>query len=214
VSRSVRELALARLGPEGLIDLGLRLGPYRGMRLSKLRAAPHGIDLGPLTPCLPERLFRERIALAPEAIVSDVPRLEAALEDAPREGELVLIGRRQLRSNNSWMHNAPVLMSGRERCTLLIHPDDAHALGVANGAAVRVRSRVGAITVPAEVSAEIMRGVVSLPHGFGHGRQGVRLAVASAHAGASINDLTDEHAIDALSGNAAFSGVPVSVEPA
>ncbi len=213
LTRAVRDRTLAQLGPEGLIALGLRAGPYRGLRLSKLRAAPHGVDLGPLERCLPERLFRERIDLAPRAMVDDVPRLEAVLGEERRADELLLIGRRQLRSNNSWMHNAPVLMGGRERCTLIVHPDDAARLGIATGSKVVVTSRVGRITVPAEVSAEIMPGVVSLPHGFGHGRAGVQLRVASAHAGASINDLTDELAIDALSGNAAFSGVPVSVAP-
>jgi anaerobic selenocysteine-containing dehydrogenase len=219
--RLVRDGLLARLGPEGVIDLGLRLGPRRGMSLRKLRAAPHGIDLGALEPRFPERLFRDRITLAPRAIVEDVARLEATIEAPPAalavlgpEGELALIGRRHLRSNNSWMHNAAGLMSGRERCTLMMHPDDARARAIESGATVRVTSRVGSVTVPVEITSDVMRGVVSLPHGFGHAREGVRLRVATEHAGASINDLTDDQAIDALSGNAAFSGVPVRVEAA
>ncbi len=217
VRRLLRDGVLGRLGPEGVIDLGLRLGPHRGMSLRKLREAPHGIDLGPLEPRLPERLFRDRIALAPKAIVEDVARLEATLEAKPAislDGELALIGRRHLRSNNSWMHNAAGLMSGKERCTLVMHPDDARARAIESGARVRVSSRVGSVTVPVEITSDVMRGVVSLPHGFGHTREGVRLRVAAEHAGASINDLTDDQAIDALSGNAAFSGVAVRVEPA
>ncbi len=210
IGRGVRDRVVRRLGPEGIVDLGLRAGPYRGLRMRGLRDAPHGVDLGALEPCLPERLFRERIDLAPAPIVDDVARLEASAE--ANGGELSLIGRRQLRSNNSWMHNAPVLMGGRERCTLMIHPDDASARGIENGARVRVTSRVGEITAPVELTRDVMPGVVSLPHGFGHDRSGVKLSVASEHPGASINDLTDELAIDEVSGNAAFSGVPVRVE--
>ena len=122
------------------------------------------------------------------------------------------IGRRDLRSNNSWMHNSYRLVKGRNHCTLLMHPNDAARLGIGDGTRVRVRSRAGLVAVDAELTEDVMPGVVSLPHGWGHDRPGVRLAVASAHAGASINDLTDELAIDALSGNAAFSGVAVAVE--
>jgi anaerobic selenocysteine-containing dehydrogenase len=215
VRRRLRDGVLGRLGPEGVIDLGLRLGPHRGLTMRKLRAAPHGIDLGALEPRLPERLFRDRIALAPQEIIDDVARLEATLERvAELNGDLSLIGRRHLRSNNSWMHNAPGLMTGRERCTLMMHPDDAQARAIESGASVQVTSRVGSVTVPVEITSEVMRGVVSLPHGFGHAREGVRLRIASEHAGASINDLTDDQSIDALSGNAAFSGVPVRVERA
>lgn len=214
VKRGMRDGVFRRLGPEGIVDLGLRLGPYRGLRLRTLRdEKPHGVDLGPLAPCLPERLFREKIALAPAAIVADVLRLETRFDGAKEaNGELLLIGRRELRSNNSWMHNAPVLMKGPARCTLMIHPDDAAARGVVDGTPVAITSRVGRVIAPAQLSDEVMRGVVSLPHGYGHARPGVRLHVASEHAGVSINDLTDDQAVDALSGNAAFSGVPVHVE--
>ena len=133
-------------------------------------------------------------------------------QGASRSGPLALIGRRQLRSNNSWMHNSERLMRGKERCTLLMHPDDATARGIADGLCVRVRSRVGSVDVLAELSTEMMPGVVSLPHGWGHARAGVRLRTATAHPGASINDLTDDQRLDELSGTAAFSGVEVLVE--
>ncbi len=213
VKRGTRDALFRRLGPEGVIDLGLRFGPYRGLRLRTLRDRPHGVDLGPLAPSLPERLFQDAIELAPAAITSDVARLESSLERGD-DGALALIGRRELRSNNSWMHNAPVLVKGPHRCTLMIHPRDAASRGIAAGARVKVTSRTGSVVAPAEITDAVMPGVVSLPHGYGHARPGTRLRVASEHAGVSINDLTDEQAIDALSGNAAFSGVPVQVEPA
>jgi anaerobic selenocysteine-containing dehydrogenase len=124
--------------------------------------------------------------------------------------QLLLIGRRHLRSNNSWMHNAARLMKGKDRCTLMIHPDDAKRIGVSDGDKVRISSRVGQVSAPAELTNDMMPGVVSLPHGFGHGRDGVQLRVATDHAGVSVNDLTDERSLD-VSGNAAFSGVPVEV---
>jgi len=212
-----------RMGPAGILDMALRSGPYgegwklwrEGMSLQTLRDNPHGIDLGALEPCLPQRLHTEdsRVQLAPAVMLGDIARLTEALE-AEAEA-LVLIGRRELRSNNSWMHNSTRLVKGRkERCTLLIHPDDAEARGISSGQPVEIRSRVGAVVAPAEVSADVMPGVVSLPHGWGHGRAGVRLSVASAHPGVSINDLTDPKRLDELSGNAALNGVPVAVQPA
>jgi anaerobic selenocysteine-containing dehydrogenase len=204
---------LRALGPRRLLDLLLRVGPHR-LSLAKLRARPEGIDLGPLEPALPGRLFTKnrRIALAPEAHVADLARLEASL-DAGAGGEgLVLIGRRSLRSNNSWMHNSPRLVKGPVACTLLMHPTDAAARGLVDGARVRARTRVGEVEVPLQISDEVAPGVVSLPHGWGHAREGTALGVARRHAGASLNDLTDEQRVDALSGNAAFSGVPVTVE--
>ncbi|HJL14007.1 MAG TPA: molybdopterin-dependent oxidoreductase [Sandaracinaceae bacterium LLY-WYZ-13_1] len=212
--------ALRRLGPEGLVDLGLRVGPYgvrawpprKGLSAKALLREPHGVDLGPLVPCLPERMqrWRARIDLAPAPLVDDLDRLAA---ESPAEG-LSLIGRRHLRSNNSWMHNAPKLMAGKPRCTLMMHPSDAAARGLEDGQTVEARSRVGAVRVPVEVTDEVMEGVVSLPHGFGHDRPGVRLSVARAHPGASVNDLTDERYLDDLCGNAALSGVAVEVAPA
>lgn len=209
-----RKRALRALRPEGLVDLGLRMGPYP-LSMRRLRREPHGVDLGALEPCLPQRLFgRGRIDLAPEEILADLDRLEGTFPEsgaADLDGQLLLIGRRELRSNNSWMHNAPVLMGGRERCTLMMNPDDAAHRGLEDGATVRVTSRVGSIDVPLQVTDDLARGVVSLPHGYGHARPGVQLRLATEHPGASINDLTDDQRVDALSGNAAFSGVPVRV---
>ena len=210
--------AVGALGPRGLIDAGLRLGRWglrqgtAGISVRKLERNPHGVDLGPLQPCLAERMppDHRRIPLAPRVFLDDLDRLRARLEAPPDEG-LVLIGRRQLRSNNSWLHNAPRLMKGKDRCTLLIHPEDAAERDISDGAEVAIASRTGQVVAPAEISAEVMRGVVSLPHGFGHGRPGVRLSVAGQRPGVSANDLTDDHFLDELSGNAALSGVPVTV---
>jgi len=203
-----------RMTPERILDLGLRMGPW-GLSLNALRKAPHGVELGPLQPCLPERLPARKgerfIELAPPRIVADLARLADAGEATPK-GELRLIGRRQLRSNNSWMHNVPKLMAGKARCTLLMHPADADARGIAAGTRVRLSSRVGQVEVDVELDEDLMPGVVCMPHGFGHGRDGVRMKTARDHAGASVNDVTDERLVDALSGNAALSGVPVSVE--
>jgi anaerobic selenocysteine-containing dehydrogenase len=217
VARRLAHAALGWLGPRGVLALLLRFGPYgrgwkpfgKGLTLARLGAAPHGIDLGPLAPCLPARLATpgRRIALAPRPLLADVERLA---KTAAPDG-LQLIGRRDLRSNNSWMHNSQRLVKGRDRCTLLMNPRDASARGLLDGQRVRVRSRVGEVQVPLEVTESMTPGVVSLPHGWGHGRSGTRLAVANAHAGASLNDLTDPMAVDGLSGVAAFSGVPVEV---
>lgn len=196
--------------PDERLELGLKHGP-RKTSLEELRAAPHGTDYGPMQPCLPERLLTAdgRLNVAPAPMLADLVRLEATLTaDVP---DLVLIGRRQLRSNNSWMHNVPRLMRGPQRCTLMLSELDAARLGITDGQTVEVRSRVGAVTVQAEVTMTLMPGVVSLPHGFGHGKAGVRLEVAAAHAGASANDLTDPTFLDELTGNTAASGVPVTV---
>ena len=241
LAERLRLAAAARLGARGLLDLALRYGPSgtghnpfgRGLSVRRLSRAPHGVELGALRPVFPGRLRTAdgKVHLAPELLLRDVARLERRLErstdaaqhsspdatvhteqGASRSGPLALIGRRQLRSNNSWMHNSERLMRGKERCTLLMHPDDATARGIADGLCVRVRSRVGSVDVVAELSTEMMPGVVSLPHGWGHARAGVRLRTASAHPGASINDLTDDQRLDELSGTAAFSGVEVLVE--
>jgi anaerobic selenocysteine-containing dehydrogenase len=219
--------ATRRMSPARILDLLLRTGPHGdrflpwrkdGLSLSKLRRAPHGVDLGPLVPRLPEALYTEtqRIALVPAVIAADLVRLEQTLgarhaETSGGRAGLVLIGRRELRSNNSWMHNSERLVKGPVRCTLRMHPDDARVRGLGDGATVEVRSRVGAVIVPLELSDEVMPGVVSLPHGWGHDREGVDLRVARVHAGASANDLTDDSFVDALSGNAALNGVPVEV---
>jgi anaerobic selenocysteine-containing dehydrogenase len=223
--RDAEELLTAlepRRGPERVLDLMLRAGPYGdgfgadpdGLTLGKLEEAPHGIDLGPLRPRMPEvlRTPTGRIELAPEPIVADVARLRAALERRTN-GEIVLIGRRQLRSNNSWMHNLPVLVKGKERCTLHVHPETAAAYSLADGGNARVRSRAGEVEVPVEVTDAIMPGVVSIPHGWGHDLDGVRLGIAREHAGVNSNVLADELEVDPLSGNAVLNGIPVELAP-
>lgn len=220
-----KAVGLSLLKPRGMLDVGLRQGPYGsgfapftdGLRIATLEEHPHGLDLGPLQPMLPDRLrTADRcINLAPPLLMADVARLELALlTGAPADGALSLIGRRDLRSNNSWMHNSERLVRGKHRCTLLMHPADAAARRLSDGDEVRVSSRVGSVIVPLEVSSGVMAGVVSLPHGWGHGRTGTRIAIANAHPGASINDLTDDQRIDTLTGNAGFSGIPVTVESA
>jgi len=207
-ARLVLDMAL-RTGPHGN---GLR--PWRpGLTLKRLRRAVHGLDLGPLEPGLPARLpaKRKRIDVAPSELVADMARLRALLAESPPE--LLLIGRREARTVNSWSHNLPSLVTGLERCVLYIHPSDAAARGIDARDAVRVTSRVGAVEVPVRLTDAVMPGVVVLPHGYGHGGDGLQLSVAAAHAGASINDLTDPAAIEPLSGNAVLNGVPVRVEP-
>ncbi len=212
-------------GPETILDLGLRFGPYgarlnpfsQGLTLRKLKEAVHGIDLGPLSSCLPGRLRTsdKRIELAPEVLVKDVERVKAKLldhESLQSKGNLLLIGRRQLRSNNSWMHNSQRLVKGKPQCTMLIHPTDAAQRHLEPGQKVSVRSRVGSVEVPIEITEEMMPGVVSIPHGWGHDRLGIQLDVAQQHAGESINDVTDNLTIDALCGTAAFNGTWVAVE--
>ena len=211
-----------RVGPERLLDLMLRTGPYGdgfgsdpdGLSLDVLLAHPHGVDLGPLQPRLPEvlRTPSGMVELAPEPIVADVARLRAAL-DAPTGG-MTLIGRRDLRSNNSWMHNVEVLVKGKPRCTLQVHPDDAGRLGLADGGPAEVTSRTGKVSVPVEVTDTIRPGVVSIPHGWGHDLPGVELRVARRNAGVNSNLLADDELIDPLSGNAVLNGIPVEVAPA
>lgn len=211
LSRAVRRA----VGPTNLLDLALRTGPrggLGGLTLHQLRRNPHGIDLGPLEPRLPARLFTKdkTVHLAPEPLLADVPRLRALL-DKPPSTELLLIGRRSLRSNNSWMHNAPRLMKGRDRCTLELHPDDAASRQLQSGDPVTVSSRVGAVTVPVEVTDRVPPGVVCLPHGFGHSDPHTRQQVAAAHPGINANILTDSTVLDEATGNAVLNGVPVSV---
>jgi anaerobic selenocysteine-containing dehydrogenase len=196
--------------PEEKLNLGLQFGRY-DLSVEKLQENPHGVDLGALEPCLPERLFTEnkRINLAPEFLVDDLQRLNK--EDQKDKFSFALIGRRHLRDNNSWLHNSEILVKGKNRCTLLMNTEDAKKLNFTNGQSVKVSSRVGEINIPLEITEKIMRGVVSIPHGYGHGRDGVKLDIAKDHAGVSLNDLTDEMQIDELTGNAAFSGVRVNV---
>jgi anaerobic selenocysteine-containing dehydrogenase len=217
IGRALRPV-LRRIGPEGILDAALRLGPHGlrkgrgGLTLATLRAAPHGLDLGPLEPRLPRRLRTpgRRIDVAPRLFLGDLPRLRA-WAGAARGSGLVLIGRRHLRSNNSWCHNSARLVKGKPRCTLLIHPDDAAARGLADGDAAVLASASGRVQVPIEISDEIMVGVVSLPHGWGHDKDGVRLGVARSVPGVSVNDVTSDDFVDALSGTAALSGLAVEV---
>ncbi|MFE9554731.1 molybdopterin oxidoreductase family protein [Streptomyces sp. NPDC006703] len=208
-------------GPERRLDLMLRLGPYGdgfgaradGLTLERVLAHPHGIDLGPLQPRLPQvlRTRSGRIELLPAPIAADLPRLRAALDERP--ASLVLVGRRHLRSNNSWLHNIPALNGGSNRCTLQIHPDDAARLGLADGAEVRVTSDGGAVAAPVEITDSVRRGVVSLPHGWGHTRPGSRLAVAADRPGVNVNQLLDGSRLDPLSGTSVLNGFPVTLVP-
>jgi anaerobic selenocysteine-containing dehydrogenase len=214
-----------RVGPARVVDLLLRTGPYGEgfpalgapgpgtLSLAALEAAPHGVDLGALRPRLPGLLRTPsgKVELAPPMLAADVERLHAAL-DAPVP-DLVLIGRRHLRSNNSWMHNLPSLVSGPARCTLQVHPDDAARLDLADGAPARVSSRAGAVEAVVEVTDDVRPGVVSLPHGWGHDLPGVELGVAGAHAGVNANVLTDAQEVEPLSGTAILNGIPVEVAP-
>lgn len=206
---------IERATPREALDNLLKAGPY-GISLAEVEAEPSGKDFGPLQAGrLPERLRTptKRIDCAPANLIADLERLHATLAQDV-DGRLRLIGRRHVRSNNSWLHNSPRLVKGPERCTLMIHPDDARARNLGDGSVAEVSSKSGAIRLPVEVTDDMMPGTVSIPHGWGHNLPGVSMAVAQAHAGASINDLTEEDALDPLSGNAAFSGVPVEVRPA
>ncbi|MEQ6024442.1 molybdopterin oxidoreductase family protein [Streptomyces salinarius] len=208
-------------GPERRLDLMLRLGPYGdgfgtrpdGLTLARLLAHPHGIDLGPLRPRLPQPLKTRsgKVELLPEPIAADLPRLARARDERP--AGLVLVGRRHLRSNNSWMHNIPVLTGGSNRCTLHLHPEDAARLGVRDGQPVRVKGAGGAVTAPAEVTDTVRPGVVSLPHGWGHDRPGTRQTHAVGDPGVNVNQLLDGGTLDPLSGNAVLNGVPVELTP-
>lgn len=208
-------------GPERLLDLGLRAGPYGdqfgrnpdGLTLAKLKAAPDGIDLGPLRSRIPEvlRTPSGKIELAPPVLLGDLDRVAADLErEAP---DLVLIGRRQLRSNNSWMHNLPTLAKGPFRCTALVHPSDAARLGLHGGALAQISSADRAIEVEVEISDQMMPGVVSVPHGWGHDLPGTHLTVAAERPGTNLNALLDEHWRDPLSGNAVLGGLPITMAP-
>lgn len=211
LSARLQHRMLGLLGPERTIALGLRLGP-RKVSLRALRSSS-GLDFGPLEPCLTRRMpERAKLCLAPAPLLRDLDRVRAAL--AEPSAPLVLVGRRELRSCNSWLHNSPRLVKGDPRCVLLIHPSDAARAGLVDGALARLTSRAGSVEVPISITEDISPGVVSLPHGYGHAREGVRLSVARSVAGVSVNDVTDAQRLDTLSGNAAFSGTPVEVRPA
>ena len=217
--RGVRQL-VAPLAPRHILAFMYRVGPHgdrflpwrKGIRLRDVEAAPSGLDLGALRPRLGEILRTEggRIDLAPPAIVSELERLSTEL-DATAGTALQLIGRRDVRTCNSWLHNTRVGTKGRERCTLQMHPEDAGRLGLAAGQTVRITSRVGSVEAPLALDDALRPGVVSLPHGWGHRGDGLRMKTAAAHPGVSCNDLVDPDVLEAVVGNAVFNGVPVEV---
>jgi anaerobic selenocysteine-containing dehydrogenase len=198
---------------ERIIDLRLRTGAYQ-LSLGQLQDSPHGIDLGPLTPRIPEvlRTPSGRIELCPELIAAEVRKLAA--EPVPDGTGFVVVGRRHLRSNNSWMHNVPVLVKGRELCTVVVNRGDADRLGLVDGGKARVTSRVGQADLTVEVTDDIAPGVVSIQHGWGHDQPGVEMSVAAGTRGVNVNRLTDDLHVDPLSGNAVLNGVPVTIEAA
>ncbi|WP_201618970.1 molybdopterin oxidoreductase family protein [Psychrobacter maritimus] len=201
------------LGPKFMLDQGLRRGPYAGITLNKLKKNPHGIDLGPLKRMLPQALKHKdkQIHLNVNFYQADLERVREMMQNYD-DKQILLIGRRHVRSNNSWLHNSYRLVKGKPRCTLMLHPETAKEYGIEDGQNVKVSSRVGSVIITAEVTDELMPKVVSIPHGWGHGRKGVKQKIAQAHAGVSVNDLTDDTLIDQLSGNAAVNGVPVQLE--
>ncbi len=220
------------VSPDAMIDEALKSGIY-DLSIEKLKGNPHGIDLGNLTSQLPQRLVHadKKIQLAPKILVDDLERVKSDMEQRTTDNgqrttdngknntqypipntQFTLIGRRHLRDNNSWMHNHDKLMRGHNRCTAMIHPEDAMRLNISDKDIVKISSRVGTIQIPAELTDQIMRGVVSIPHGYGHNRVGTKLDVAEKYAGVSLNDLTDERVIDTLTGNAAFNSVMVVIE--
>lgn len=211
-----------RTGPQRLLDFNLRVGPYGdafgrvpgGLTLDELEANPHGIDLGALQPRIPEmlRTTNGRIDMAHPALIDDVERLRHEL-DAERP-DLVLIGRRHLRSNNSWQHNVRTLMKGKDRCVLLVHPSDADRFGVVDGGQAVITSDVDSITAPVQISDDVMPGVISLPHGWGHDLPGVQMALASERPGVNVNLLGSNEHIDPLSGNPHLNGIRVRIAPA
>jgi anaerobic selenocysteine-containing dehydrogenase len=216
------EAAGPQPGPARILDVLLRLGPYgdgfgrvpHGLTRTRVAEHVHGLDLGPLEPVLPGKLATasRRIELAPERILGDLPRLEAWLAAPPEdEDALLLIGRRDPRSMNSWLHNCESLSTGRSRCTLHVNPEDAARLGLAQGALARVRTGAATLDVPVELSDRLMAGVVSLPHGWGHDAPGMRLQVATRRPGVNANRLLAARDVDAPSGASALNAVPVSV---
>lgn len=212
-----------RRGVERMLDLLLRTGPYGdafgevadGLTLDVLIDHPHGIDFGPLRPRIPEMLRTPSgmVELAPAPVVADLARLASTI-DKVDDDQLLLVGRRHLRSNNSWMHNVGTLVKGRPRCLLEMHPLDAADRGIADGDQVEVATKVGAVTLPVSVTSDLRRGTVSMPHGWGHDVAGTRLHVAARVAGVNFNALVDEEQMDPLSGNAVLNAIPVAVRPA
>ena len=234
LEKSPFKQAMAKFtSPDLLLGFLIRLGPYgakfnplnRGLTLGRVKKNPHGIDLGPLEPCLPGRLYTpdKKIQLTPEQMVGDLKRLEEKFFAAPKiktgiksdikdtEYDMLLIGRRQLKAMNWWTHNYPSLMKGKLRCTAWMNPLDAKKRNINKNDIISVISSKGKIKLPVEFTKNIMPGVISIPHGWGHNRPGTRLSVAQQHAGVCLNDITDHESIDNVCGMAAFNGVPVKV---
>ncbi|MFD4244794.1 molybdopterin oxidoreductase family protein [Streptomyces sp. NPDC058525] len=212
------DAAAADAAAAGRAAAGPAAGPgagpaAHGLSLERLLAYPHGIDLGPLGPRLPGVLKTRsgRIELLPDPIAAELPRLRTALAERP--AALVLVGRRHLRSNNSWLHNVPALTGGSNQCTLQVHPQDADRLGLTDGGRARITADGGSLEVPVEITDTLRTGVVSLPHGWGHDRAGARLSVAAATPGANVNQLLDGTRLDPLSGTAVLNGFPVALTP-
>jgi len=207
------------LTPEMMLDNMFKFSPYKAANLSvkKLKENPSGIDLGALQPLLTKRIFTQdkKINISPKFFIDDLKRLDKELFNTNGEDKtnypFALIGRRHLRNNNSWMHNSKLLMKGKNRCTVLMCPKDANNLSITNHQKIRITSNVGSIELPVEISDEMKEGVLSIPHGFGHNRQGTKIKLAEENAGESINDLTDDYNIDKLTGNVNFSGTRVKV---
>lgn len=212
------EVITKPINPKYKIDFMLKNGKYgeSGMSVQTLIDNPHGVDLGELKKSLSDKIYTEngKINLFPTLLLADLKRLDEVFQtkDNGTENEILLIGRRHMRSNNSWMHNSERLVKGNNRCTLMINPETAYQFNILDKSSVKVSSRVGSVIIPVEITEDIMPNVVSIPHGYGHKKAGSQLDIAKNHSGVSINDLTDELLIDKLTGNAAFSGVPVSLE--
>mgnify|MGYP000400232574 FL=1 len=213
VGTKVERWLTKTFGPKFLLGQGLKRGPYPQVSMKALKQQVHGIDLGPLGSMLPAGLKHKdkKIDLNIDFYKADLARVAEVFKHY-NDDQLLLIGRRHVRSNNSWLHNSQRLVKGKSRCTLMLHPDTAAQQGIVHGQSVKVSSRVGSIEIEAQVTDELMPGIVSIPHGWGHGRKGVRQRIAQAHAGVSLNDLTDDTLIDKLCGNAAVNGVPVRLE--
>lgn len=206
---AIKKMADKLVTPEVVVDQGLKRGPY-DIRLKDLRKNPHGIDLGPLQPVLPKQIFTpdKKVDMVPKVLIDGLKKLDF---NAPPQGKLQLIGRRHLRSNNTWMHNSERLVKGPNRCTAIIHPDDAEKLGIVDGELIQVHNEHGKVEIEAELSQGLMPGVISIPHGWGHNKEAIGWTTAKAHAGVSVNDLTSDQEVDAVSGNAAVNGVFVEV---
>ena len=218
VAQHLQREPLPAFEPTQILDMGLQAGPYGAMQgheqalsFAKVAGNPHGVDLGPHESRFPDRIFHQdkKIQCAPEPLLQDLPRL---LDSRIEDDQMLLIGRRHVRSNNSWMHNYQRLVKGKPRHQLMVNPQDAGRLNLREDQPVKVSSRVGTVETDIVISDEVMPGVVSLPHGWGHQRNGVQMAVAQEQPGVSVNDLTDELFLDQLSGNAALNGLPVKIE--